>query len=568
MRLAERYLRVQKRGSRYVALCPFHDEKTPSFSIDPDEGLYYCFGCKEGGNVFTFLQKMEGLSFGEALHQLADEAGVDLSRYRQSLPEGEGNLARLRQANELAATFYQKCLEKADGSARARQYLEERQITAESVARWRLGYAPDGWDHFLKCALNRDFEPDALVAAGLIKPRQDGTGHYDRFRNRIMFPIASVAGRPIAFGARALDPDDEPKYLNSPETALFSKGRCFFGLDRAKAAVRSTDTAVVLEGYTDVIMAHQAGVTETLAVLGTALTEDHARVLGRLCSRVILVFDADEAGQKSAARSIEVLLNQDLEIRVAQLPPGLDPCDYIVEHGGEEFRRRLDESIGFFEFRLRLARDSHNTQTIEGRTAAFREVAEFAAGVRDPAQRDMIVRWIAEELRVPPRAIWAGLRTPRDAGREVEDRPAPRSLGERLPGELLGLLLVHPGLRVGVARAELEVLPDGSERRALTLLLEKDEQVNAADFIGSLADPDLASAASRALAEERERAARLSNAAEKSRVRLEGYLNYLARKREAALVGSAPRPEQMDDQQLRNLEQRLKEKDKKSAQGR
>ena len=565
MRLAERYLRLKKQGSRYVALCPFHDEKTPSFSIDPDNGLYHCFGCKEGGNVFTFLQKMEGLSFREALHQLANEAGVDLGRYSEEPVEEQSNLGRLRRAHELAATFYQKCLEKAE---QPRRYLEERRITEESMEKWRLGYAPDGWEHFLNVALKRDFKPDELVAAGLVRPRQDGNGHYDRFRNRLMFPITNVAGRVIAFGARALDPEDEPKYLNSPETPLFSKGRCFFGLDRAKAAVRSADTAVVLEGYTDVIMAHQAGVTEALAVLGTALTEDHARALGRLCSRVILVFDADEAGQKSAARSIEVLLEQDLEIRVARLPSGLDPCDYIVEHGGEEFRRLLDESLGFFEFRLQLARSNHSTETIEGRTAAFREVAEFASGVRDPAQRDMIVRWIADELRVPPRAIWAGLGSPRRTGGPAEEAEPQRSLSQSLPGDLLGLLLMHPELRSELTGAELDALPEGPERRTLESLLERDGEVEASDFIGSLTDVEMASAASRAVAQEQERMARVKNAAEVSRAVLKGYLDYLARRQEAERTSSAPRPEQMDDQELRRLAQRLKEKDNKSAHGR
>ncbi|MHC4789738.1 MAG: DNA primase, partial [Planctomycetota bacterium] len=316
VRLASRYCDLKKKGKSYWGLCPFHKEKTPSFSVDPENGLYYCFGCKEGG---------------------------------------KGEMARLREVNELATSFYEKCLEKGRGCQAAQDYLKQRRISADSVQLWRIGYAPEGWDHFLKCALGRSFEPELLVKAGLALERTGAPGHYDRFRNRLMFPIADGAGRTIGFGARALTPEDEPKYLNSPETPLFNKGRCFFGLSQAREAIRSGKSAVVLEGYTDVIMAHQCEVRETIAVLGTALTEEHARTLGRLCERVVLVFDADEAGRKSAMRSVEVLLNEEMEIRVAGLPAGEDPCDYVLAHGGEAFRRLLAESHGFFEFRLAVA---------------------------------------------------------------------------------------------------------------------------------------------------------------------------------------------------------------------
>ncbi|MFO8007669.1 MAG: DNA primase [Candidatus Brocadiia bacterium] len=571
VRLAGRYLDLTKRGKNYWALCPFHNEKTPSFSIDPDDGLYYCFGCKEGGNVFTFLQKMEGVSFGEALRQLAAEVGIDLSEYAGQGGPSADEMGRMRQALELATAFYQKCLQKARGSQAVRDYLAERQIEEESVARWRIGYAPDGWENLLKCATGRDFEPEELARAGLVRARDGAPGYYDRFRNRLIFPIADSAGRTVGFGARALSEDDEPKYLNSPETPLFSKGRCFFGLDQARASIRSGDRAVVLEGYTDVIMAHQAGVDECVGVLGTALTEDHARTLSRLCSNAVLLFDADEAGQLSAARSIELLLNEDMEVRVAQLPAGSDPCDYIVEHGAEALRQRLDESLGFFEFRLGRARQNHDTDTIEGRTAAFREVAELAAGLRDAARRDMVVRWVADELGISPRAVWQYLqRRERPGARGDAPDQAARatrlSATAALPGELLGLLLAHPAL-LEEARGRLEpaLLGEGPERQVLTRLLEREagETQDVSGFLGSLAEPELASTASRALAEERERERRISQAT--AAERLEGYLRYLERRKHDGVV---PPPESLGDSELRDLHRRLKEKDKKSAQSR
>ncbi len=581
VRLAARYCQLKKRGKNYWALCPFHKEKTPSFSIDAENGLYHCFGCKEGGNVFSFLQKMEGVSFGEAVRLLAAEAGIDVTSYEGRGAPDEDERVSLREAHELATTFYQKCLEKARGGTRAREYLKGRQISAESVELWRLGYAPEGWDHFLNCATGRGYNADLLERAGLVLARQSGgPGHYDRFRNRLIFPIADTAGRPIGFGARALSPDDEPKYLNSPDTPLFSKGSCFFGLDRAKPAVRSGDTAVVLEGYTDVIMAHQAGVTETLAVLGTALTEQHARTLRRLCSRVILVFDADEAGQKSAARSVEVLLNEELEVRVAELPAGLDPCDYILQHGGEKFRERLEESLGFFEFRMGLARGRHDTGTVQGKTAAFREMVELAAGLRDAAQREMVVQWIADEFRVSPGSVWQHLQRLPGPARARATSTAPDGRPERtgltaddsLPGEVLGLLLAHPDyVPEAVDRLDTEMLRDGPEKTVLERLLGDLDQGSGAetrDVLNSLAEPALASAASRALAEERSRETRVSDADENTRERFEGYVEYLKAKRDAAAAELSAPVEMLDDRALKAREKELRDRDRQSSQGR
>jgi len=573
VRIVGRYCDVKQRGNRYWALCPFHEEKTPSFSIDPDNGLYYCFGCKEGGNVFTFLQKMEGLTFGEALKTLAAEAGIDLSQYSGANGASTGRATKLREIHELATAFYQKCLSKSSGGEKARDYLTKRNFTPESVERWRLGYAPDGWEHFLNCATGRGYPAELVAEAGLAVPRKNSPGHYDRFRNRLMFPIADAAGRTIAFGGRALEADQDTKYLNSPETPLFNKGSSFFGLAQAKAAIRSGGTAVVLEGYTDVIMSHQEGVEQAIAVLGTALTEQHGRRLSRLCDRVVLVFDPDEAGQKSTARSIEVLLNEDMEIRVARLPTGLDPCDFIVERGGDAFRRLVEESIGFFEFRLELARRENDQTSIEGRTAAFRQVGEFAARVKDPTQRDMIVRWIADELNVNPRSVWSFVESRADSGRPrraPEGKPEARKVSahDAVPGELLGVLLSRPELIAEVAgRVPLRVMKECAETEVVRRLVQQvdaDGMPSIGSFVNSLEQQQLASAASAALAEEKVRQARVSDPEGNVRARLNGYLAYLQRRKEKTMAAITP-PEDLDDRALLERAERLKQQDRESA---
>jgi DNA primase len=562
VRLVGRYCELKKKGNSYWACCPFHQEKTASFKLDADSGLYHCFGCKAGGNVFTFLQQMDGLSFGEALAKLAAETGIDLAPYRDSSGPDRTEMGRLRQLNELATTYYQRCLQKAKGGEDARRYLAARHIEPGTVEAWRIGYAPEGWDNFLKCAAAREYEPQLVEKAGLAVPRQGAPGYYDRFRGRLMFPIDDATGRTIGFGARALTDQQEPKYLNSPETPLFSKGRSFFGLSRARDVIRSAGTAVVLEGYTDVIMAHQAGVSETLAVLGTALTQEHAGQVARLCERVILVFDADEAGQRSAARSVEVLLGQDIEIRVADLPSGQDPCQFIVERGAEAFRKRLEESVGFFEFRLALARQAHDTSTLEGRAAAFESLVPMARAIRSEARRDMTVRWLARELGVRESKAWAavdGRRRAEPPARQSRARRAAAgrlSARQRLPRELLGMLLAHPEwIGEAVERLDLGALLDCPERAALKLLAEHCLGGHDADverFLGSLSDPDLAAAAARARAEWHNLRQDVTD--QSLRRRLEGYVEFLERSSidvPAASAHTTTTPAGVDDAELK-----------------
>jgi len=573
--LARSYCDLTQKGRKFWGLCPFHQEKTASFSIDPERGLFYCFGCKEGGSIFTFLQKVEGLTFRESLERLARSAGVDLSEYRGQGGVSSDQAQHLRRANELAVAFYEKCLRKETLGGKARRYLAGRGITPESIEHWRLGYSPDGWEHFLSFAHKRNVSDEVLEKAGLVVARGEAGGCYDRFRNRLMFPIEDRAGRAVGFGARALDDRDEPKYLNTPATPLFDKSSNFYGLSKAREAIRTGRTAVVMEGYTDVIMAHQCGIQEAVAVLGTALTGHHARALGRLAERVVLVFDADEAGERSAMRSIEALLAYDVNVRVVRLPSGADPCDYLIERGGEDLRGRIEASEDFFRFRLEHAREVHNTDTVEGRHRAFREVASLVAHIADGAKREMVMRELAREFGLSEESVWRTATTTPARTATTAGTPGPAQerlrAEEMVPSELLGLLLVHPEFGVKAAdRIDCGELFECPARDALQLLLERFHAGDAADcmsFVNSLGRPELAEAAGRAAGVEEERAETISEVS--AGERLEGYLNYIAERRhyrerqEAIAVALKAPAEQLDEEALRALESKIREKDRR-----
>jgi DNA primase len=561
VRLVGNYCDLKKKGRSHWACCPFHQEKTPSFKVDADSGLYYCFGCKEGGTVFSFLQQMEGLTFPEAVERLAEQAGIELKRDHAAASAERGRMSRLRNVNELATTYYEKCLQKARGSEIPRNYMAERHITTESIERWRIGFAPDGWENLLKCAHSNRIAPETLVDAGLASPRRSGDGHVDRFHNRLMFPITDAGGRTIAFGARTLD-GEEPKYLNTAETPLFVKSQCFFGLAQARAAIRSGETAVILEGYTDVIMAHQAGVDNTIAVLGTALTEHHARVLSRLgCKRVIVVFDGDESGQRSAARSVDVLLAEDFEIRVARLPAGQDPCDFVDQNGGEAFRTVLDESMSFFEFRLERARGMFDTSTLEGRGSAFDEMMEMTHAIHDPARRDMVVRWIATQLGVSETQVWGNLgehqkqqRRRRRPQQTIEPRKIQTGTTPELrcAADLAGMALTYPEIVAALfEQLDTAQLPDSLESRLLQALAHAHAEGRLSSvqaFLTTLDEPEMVSVAARAIAQEA--AGRTEPTPENLRERVDQNLAFLARASQTTPIdniSAEPTPDELHE---------------------
>jgi len=590
-----RHTKLKQRGKKFWGLCPFHKEKTPSFSVDPDLGLYYCFGCKEGGNVFTFMRKVDGLEFYDALQMLARQAGVDLTQVQGKSGPSRDKVKGLREICELAASFYAKCLQKAKGAELAREYLAGRKFTDDSVDKWQLGYAPDGWEHLIEFAQGRSIELSQLQEAGLAVARSGAEGYYDRFRNRLMFPVSDRQGRVIGFGARALRPEDEPKYLNSPEGPLFTKRDCFYGFNEAREAIREGKCAVIMEGYTDVIMAHQFGVEPVMAVLGTALTENHARALKTLCERVVLVFDADEAGQKSATRSIEVLLAEDMDVRVATLGEGEDPCEFLLAHGADAFRERLEQSEDFFAFRLRRAREAQDADTVSGRTSVFEDLAELALTVQNEARRDMLIRTIAGELGIAERSAWAYIerswRRPTGAGAAAEAETPARGREAKLHDEglaiqLLGFLLAHADFQPQAANdLDTAELKDCLQKAALERLLERcrvDGQQSVADFAGGLDEPALASVIAVAVAEEEKRAKAVSDVSaaqfyeacraqfderkeEKERQSIRGRIATTAAPVTTTTTQAPAGSDANQDELLRRFAEKHKERDKKAS---
>ncbi len=339
---------LKRAGKTYKACCPFHHEKTPSFTCSSEKGLFYCFGCQAGGDIFEFLMKMENLSFNEALEKLAERAGVEYKPQRAEFSAEEQRRSSARKALDFARSFYHKNLLSAAGT-NARAYVKERNLTKETCVKFELGLAFNDATALARAAQAAGYSENDLKDAGLCLRTDFGMRDY--FRNRLMFPIINHRGDTVGFGGRILG-QGEPKYLNSPETVLFTKSHVLYGLNFAGPAIRKTDRAVLLEGYMDVIGCHQAGIDYTVAPLGTSLTEEHARLLKRYTENVILLFDPDEAGIKAALRGSVVLISHGLFVKIATLPDGLDPDEYVAKYGKESFEQILNNAEDFIAFQV------------------------------------------------------------------------------------------------------------------------------------------------------------------------------------------------------------------------
>ncbi len=342
------HLSLTKKGKELVGLCPFHTDHRPSMYVNPAKQIFKCFACSAGGDVVKFVQMKEGLTFVQALERLANRAGIRLEKEKRPASSPEDlDAGRLAKFNDWAANLWSANLWDEAKGAIGRQYLEQRKISIESAKTWRLGLAMDSWDDFCQKARTANIGPKMLIGAGFAVEKENGC--YDKFRNRLMFPIVDATGRVIGFGGRTLG-DDPAKYMNSPATALFDKSHSLYGLDKARQTISEEGTAVVVEGYTDVMMSHQYGVTNVVAALGTSFTAGHARILKRYGRRVILVFDSDVAGMAAAQRAVEVCLTEKLDLRLAFVPEGKDPCGYLIQAGAEAFRQVLSKSVDVVDY--------------------------------------------------------------------------------------------------------------------------------------------------------------------------------------------------------------------------
>jgi DNA primase len=442
--LVGRHVALKKAGRSFKGLCPFHHEKTPSFTVNPDRGIYHCFGCGESGNAFAFLIRLEGLSFPEAVRTLAAEHGVAIPEAGRS--EEAGLAERLLEANRLAQQLYVRALAGEEGRA-ARAYLAERSLGAAEIAAFGVGYAPPGWEELAR-ELRRANLPAAIgVRAGLLRERASG-GHYDLLRGRVTFPIQDARGRVVAFGGRALEAGQEPKYLNSPESPLFRKREAFYGFPHAQEAIRRRERVVVVEGYFDRIALHRAGIEETLATCGTALSEDHARALRRRVRQVVLLFDGDAAGRRAALRALELLLPAGLRVRAAALPAGDDPDTLLARAGAEALREVVETAPAALDLAIADA-VAGGCATPEQKADAVARVVPLLARLGDATERTAWAQRLALAAGARELDVEASVRAAARGEEPAEAppaAPAPRLApgDERHLAQLVQALLDHP----------------------------------------------------------------------------------------------------------------------------
>lgn len=447
--LVSEHVQLTRRGRNFLGLCPFHEEKTPSFSVNPDRQFYHCFGCGVGGDVFKFIQEIDRVTFVEAVKFLAERAGIALPERSGPSREETEAADNLYRANDLAQKYFHHLLLNDDVGASARTYLQTRRLSGETIERFGLGYAPPEWDALLKVAGRRGLSPQILERAGLALQSSKSSDHYDRFRDRITFPIANLSDRTIAFGARALQPDQEPKYLNSPETTIYHKGRVLYGLSISRDAIRRQDAVLVVEGYMDLISLAQADIQHVVATSGTALTEDHCRLLARFARQVVLLFDGDAAGSTAAMRALEVLLGTGLDARVVSLPSEHDPDTFVQTHDSDALLKRAENAQSVLDFYLEQLARQYDLSSIEGKAHAVERLKPLLAKPPDAVRRDLLLREVAERLSVDERSLrhdlQASMRRPQQQRKAVAE-PSPTATPDppRHEIEFIGLLLNFP----------------------------------------------------------------------------------------------------------------------------
>lgn len=445
IQIISEHVHLKQSGRNFTGLCPFHSEKTPSFTVNPEKKLFKCFGCGEGGSVFQFIMKQEGVDFVEAVKLVAFKSHVDLSHLQNNKKTSPSSAEKTHLLNttNFAAKFYHSILLNSELGKVARDYLQKRQINDQSIKNFCLGYSPNSWDALLKTCKERNIPTELLEKVGLIIPKKEGNGYYDRFRNRLMFPILDARKQVVGFGGRSLD-DSLPKYLNSPETVLFNKSNALYGIDIAKNAILKQHRVILMEGYTDVIMAHQHGIDWSAAVMGTSISKQHLRQLRQYCNQVILLLDSDIAGQKSSDRNLDIFIEEEFDVKIAQLPKDFDPCDFLVAEGAESFLACVNSAKDFFSFKIEMAASKWDMSTIHGKANAINDVLSTAMKMPDVIKRNLLVKWIAEEMSIDEGALRSQLKKfnkqpfTMDKKQTVEQRLDASSKVER---ELLYLML-------------------------------------------------------------------------------------------------------------------------------
>jgi DNA primase len=478
------YVHLRPAGPTFKGLCPFHDDKHPSLDVDPRRQRYRCWACNKVGDVINFVQEFARVSFPEALELLARRAGISLENFATK-PQGPSRASML-DVMRWAAEQFTQCLLESPLAEAARVYLGERKLTGETVRRFGLGFAPGMGSWLVKEAAAAQMPPELFEMVGLIAKRTEDQSRYDRFRDRVMFPIRDLGGQTVGFGGRILPSspfaERSPKYYNSSETPLFSKSEQLYGIDHARAAATKAGYLAIVEGYTDVLMAHQHGIANVVATMGTALNARHVQKLRGVVPRVVLVFDADAGGETGVDRAIEVFVSHDLDLRVACLPEGLDPCDLLAARGPEPFREALERAVEVFDFKLERvwAREAKNG--LDGQRRAVEQVLAILAAAPDErsVKVELMVNRIAHRLNLKEETVWMRFREMRAVRRAAAEKGVPAAGAEtadlprsapapRLEIQLLEVLLANPKL---VAQARAELKPEELDHPGLRLLLE------------------------------------------------------------------------------------------------
>lgn len=425
------YVQLKKRGKNFIGLCPFHQEKTPSFTVSGDKQIYHCFGCGNGGNIFKFLMEFKNISFIEAVEEVADYSGIKIQYDKEVYDDKQNELEEYYEINLLAARFFSDCLFKSNQGEEAREYLKRREIKPNTQRLFGVGYAPYGWDNFLFHARENKVDLLKTKSLGLIDLNEKGE-YYDKFRQRIIFPIFSPNGRVIAFGGRTLEKrDDIAKYLNSPESQIYSKRKSLYGLFQSKDEIRKLDRAILVEGYMDLISLYQAGVKNVVASSGTSLTEEQVQLLSRFTKNIIILFDADPAGQKASVRSIEILLKQNFDVKVITLPKGEDPDSFIKKSGKDKFDELLYSAKNFLEYQTAQFEEQGLFEEPARATEAIRELVRTLSLLEDELKRNLLLKSISKKFNLREKLIETELNNFLDQQRQragITEKTANKSL--------------------------------------------------------------------------------------------------------------------------------------------
>lgn len=396
LQVVSEYVPLKKRGKNYIGLCPFHSEKTPSFTVSPEKQIFHCFGCNEGGNVFAFLMKAENIGFSEAVELLGEKFGIAVKKVG-GVPSPQGDKDKYFEIMEITRKFYIETLEGSEGEA-ARKYLEKRGLTAGTIQAFCLGYSPDKWDGLLNFLFKKGVDQKDMEKLGLIIERSDKSGYYDRFRGRIMFPIFNLRNRVIGFGGRVIGTEEEAKYINSPDSPIYNKGYSLYGIALTKDEIKKARVAVLVEGNIDLIMCHQFGIRNVVAPLGTALTQNQAKMLRRFADTVTIAFDSDSAGSLAAARSVDILKNEGINVYVAKFEGGKDPDEALRARGAEGFINSLKQALPWMEYKILSVLSKHPLSEIEGRAKAAKEAAGIIGQEKEELVQKGYIKLVAEKL--------------------------------------------------------------------------------------------------------------------------------------------------------------------------